>query len=201
MYYDLPSADVCLYLRRFAVSAVYVLTVPDRPGAPTYVGTATDIKRAIAEAQRRHRDLQAGVSLAFAGWCDTDNARRIMQRITQRDGRGGGLLPLDAPAAIEQIQAAARAYRIGLADHATTLDRAGAFVGRIADKVEAARTNGAGSGFNRAYKNYRMAAQAAGRRAMSFTMAEARLRDLMAEAAASGGAASPVAIFQRVFGD
>jgi hypothetical protein len=202
---EIPSREVVSYLARFGVACVFVAGAADGM-PPAAAGSAVDIGRALAVLTRRRPQAWDGPPvLHYAAWAERRAAARIAELAVQHELRamhmGGGLLRVNAALARDAVERMAKRAGVALADHAATLARAKQNVDRIAARVEASRENGALAEFNRLYRERRLAAQKAGARMMPYGVALARLRAVMAEAAATGGAASTVAIFARVFGD
>jgi hypothetical protein len=124
--------------------------------------------------------------------------------LTQHDMRnacrGGGLLDADAGAVSTVILAAAGRFGVQLNAHDAVMAKVSGAVGKIADKVEASRQNGTLSAFNAEFKRRRLEAVKSGTRFPSYAGAVARLNRVVAGAAATGGVATPLAIFNEVFG-
>jgi hypothetical protein len=118
-------------------------------------------------------------SAQSACWCTAKDAGRVIKR--------GG-----------DIEAAARALGIEIADHATVVVCAKAALTRIEAGMAKAQATGAMQVFNRQYRERRLAAAAAGRSFPSYRQAQARLQREIAKAAAGGDAAN---IIVRVFDD
>jgi hypothetical protein len=96
------------------------------------------------------------------------------------------------------VEAAAAALRIKLADHASVMQRTSEVVRRLDARVRTAQEAGDLKIFNRSYRKYRLDLTAAGRMPMTYTVARARLRAALSEVAA--GKAAP-GIIARVFDD
>jgi hypothetical protein len=87
-------------------------------------------------------------------------------------------------AATTAVLAAAARLGVTLSDHAVVMQRARAAVGKLNGKLETAQANGDLRFFNRAYHRYRLACQQRGEHAMPYGTAMAKLRTLLAGAAA-----------------
>jgi hypothetical protein len=105
-------------------------------------------------------------------------------------GDGGG--------ATRALQAAAARLGVALSDHAVVMQRVQAAVGRLDGKLARAKDNGDLKFFNRAYHAYRLVCQHRGEHAMPYGTAVARLRKLLAGAAAGASVPDvPRAVFER----
>jgi hypothetical protein len=89
------------------------------------------------------------------------------------------------PATAEQAIAAGR-LGVALNDHGVVLARAQAAVCRLDGKLTAAQTMGDLKPLNREYKRRRLEAERSGRKFMSYSEAQRRLRKALASAAATG---------------
>jgi hypothetical protein len=96
------------------------------------------------------------------------------------------------------ILAAARDLDVALTEHRVAVRRARAAVERIGVVLTAAQNNGDLKFFNSEYRRRRVAARAAGRRFMTYTVAVRRLRAALAGAAAKGEVTAGV--LAQVFG-
>jgi hypothetical protein len=84
------------------------------------------------------------------------------------------------------VVAAARALNVDLTEHAIVLERVGAAVHRIKEKLEFLQRTGGLAMFNAAYRAHRLAAEAAGLKFMPYPVALARLRRVLAGVTAGG---------------
>jgi hypothetical protein len=82
------------------------------------------------------------------------------------------------------VGAAAAALRIKVVPHAEALQRTEMLVAKLDARVRTVQEAGDLSVFNKAYRRYRLDPTAAGRAPMSYTVARARLRKALVEAAA-----------------
>jgi hypothetical protein len=197
---QLPSQAEISYLRRFSVAAIYLIAVPTRPPM-VLVGTATNIASSAAALVARRRGLfVAGkpLDIAWAGWLADGAANRLVHAVTSR--HGSTLLKMSVKDATIEIAALAARHGVTLADHGTTLARVSNAVGKIRERVEASRQNGTLQRFNAEFKRRRLLAQRTGARFPTYGVVLRRLRTAMAMAAATGGAGTPLAIFDQVFG-
>ena len=92
--------------------------------------------------------------------------------------------PASLEAATAEIQAAAKRIDAVLMEHVVVVERARAALDRLDGKLETARANGDLSFFNKAYREHRLACKQRGVGAMPYNVALAKLRKLLAEAAA-----------------
>jgi hypothetical protein len=83
-----------------------------------------------------------------------------------------------------------------LTEHDVVVERAQAAVAQLNAKLVAAQAKGDLQFFNRAYREYRLACKERGERAMVYGVALAKLRQLMAGAAAGSPASD---LLRRVF--
>jgi len=194
----LPPSEVVSYVNDFGVAALYAVAVPCDEDMVA-IGTATHIKRSAATLAYKHRDLFRGTTpdVLWAMWCDRAAAGRICQAVAHH--YKGGLVQMALRTAVGLIVGTAKRYGVGLTTHEILLERVGAATGKIAAKIEGSRQSGGLSAFNAEFKRRRMLAQRAGTRFPTYGAALRRLRAAMASAAATGGAATPLATFNQVF--
>jgi hypothetical protein len=196
---ELPDAGVQRYLRRFNVAAVYIIA--GSAGFPCIIGSGTDLATELAASRKAWpKDLDPPV-LAAAWWCfDLRTAQQIatlavacdLRRIT----KDGPRLAVTIAEASTAIIAAAGRLHFRLTDHATVLARAKAAGVELESKLTAAQDEGQLREFNQEYQRRRLAAKMAGRRFISYQEARARLRALLAAAAAGKFTGN---VIQRVF--
>ena len=104
--------------------------------------------------------------------------------------------PATVEQAIAEIKAAAARLNVALSDHSVVLARAQAAVSRLDGKLASAQSVGYLKFFNRAYQQYRLACRQRGKGAMPYGAAMAKLRQLLAQAAAGSSIEGMV---ERVF--
>jgi hypothetical protein len=196
---ELPDAGVQRYLRRFNIGAVYIIA--GSAGFPCIIGSGTDLATELAAARKVWpKDLDPPV-LAAAWWCfDLRTAQQIVTLALASDLRqvkhDGSRLAVNVSEATVAITAAAGRLHFRLTDHAAVLARAKAAGVELESKLTAAQDTGQLSEFNREYQRRRLAAKMAGRRFISYREARARLRALLAAAAAGKFTGN---VIQRVF--
>jgi hypothetical protein len=206
---DLPTSECVAYLARFRISACFVIG-PDAGGSPCCIGGAVDLRRALSIVAKRTPAVwrNAGApGIVFAAWADRAAIARLTN-VVQHELRGhlrtAGLIDAKASVVQSVIMNVARRLETPLARHSEVMARVRSATARIADKVEASRSNGAMSTFNETYRARRLAAQREGRRMIPYGLAVRRLRLALGEhsAAAHGvDGALPIDIERRVFGE
>ena len=139
--------------------------------------------------------------LAAAWWCfDLRTAQQVVTLALASDlrqaKRDGSRFAVTVNEATFAITAAAGRLHFRLTDHAAVLTRAKAAGVDLESKLTAAQDAGQLSEFNREYQRRRLAAKMAGRRFISYQEARARLRALLAAAAAGKFTGN---VIQRVF--
>jgi hypothetical protein len=139
--------------------------------------------------------------LAAAWWCfDLRTAQQIVTFALASDLRqvkhDGSRLAVTVSEARVAITAAAGRLHFRLTDHAAVLARAKAAGVELESKLSAAQDAGQLTEFNREYQRRRLAAKTVGRRFISYQEARARLRALLAAAAAGRFRGN---VIQRVF--
>jgi hypothetical protein len=108
----------------------------------------------------------------------------------------GEARPSSVEAAITEIRAAAARVDVVLSEHSVVVARAQAAIDQLGSKLSTANANGDLKFFNRAYRQYRLGCLQRGEGAMPYGTAMARLRKLLAGAAAG----APVSdVVRRVF--
>jgi len=187
---ELPDAGVQRYLRRFNIGAVYIIAGP--AGFPCIIGSGTDLATELAAARKAWpKDLDPPV-LAAAWWCfDLRTAQQIATLAVACD-----LRRIAKDGASTAIVAAAGRLHFRLTDHAAVLARAKAAGVDLESKLTAAQDAGQLREFNQEYQQRRLAAKIRGRRFISYQEARARLRALLAAAAAGKFTGN---VIQRVF--
>ena len=128
---------------------------------------------------------------AVAAWWTKD--RRTAHDVVRATGEQR---PGSVEAATTEVLAAAQRLDVALSVHDVVLARAQAAVDKLNGKLAAAQQAGALQTFNRAYKAYRLDCVARGERAMPYGTALAKLRGLLAGAAAGAPTAN---MLQAVF--
>jgi hypothetical protein len=116
---------------------------------------------------------------AAAAWWARD--RRTAQAVVSAIGQRR---PVDLEHATNEILAAAKRTEVALSCHSAAMARAQSAVSRLNGKLAAAQQTGDLSFFDRAYKAYRLDCRARGDRPMGYNTALAKLRELLAGAAA-----------------
>jgi hypothetical protein len=132
---------------------------------------------------RRLIAIKNPVGCLRAWWCQGADVGMVLARARADHG---------------DVEAAAAALRIKLADHASVMQRTSEVVRRLDGRVRTAQEAGDLKIFNRSYRKYRLDLTAAGRTPMTYTVARSRLRQAIAEVAS--GKAAP-GIIARVFDD
>jgi hypothetical protein len=120
---------------------------------------------------------------------DWSSAHQVVQAI-------GEAQPASVEAAVAEIRAAAARCDVVLSEHAVVVARARDALARLDTKIELARQSGTLQFFNSEYRRRREEARATGKGFMRYGTALAKLRQLLAGAAAG----TPIAnVLQRVF--
>ena len=136
------------------------------------------------------KDLARMDAVAACWWVqDLATAHQVARAI-------GEHVPASLEAATAEILAAAKRIDVVLSEHAVVVDRAQIAVDQLSAKLTAAQQNGALKFFNSEYRRRREAARASGNGFMSYNTAMARLRQLLAGAAAG---APPADLVRQVF--
>ena len=163
------SRAVCDYLAQFGVVAIYI--------------TSTGILGV-------GRDLSRAAPIAAAWWVrDRRTAEQIIMAIGEEQ-------PATIAQATAEVRVAADRLGVVLSEHSVVMARAKAAIDQLGAKLSTAQANGDLKFFNRAYRQYRLACQQRGEGAMPYGTARAKLRKLLAGAAAG----APVSdVLQRVF--
>jgi hypothetical protein len=174
-------------LRRFNIGAVYIIA--GSAGFPCIIGSGTDLATELAAARKAWpRNIDPPI-LTAAWWCfDLRTAQQVVTlalasdlRQAKRDGLRFAVTVSEATVA---ITAAAGRLHFRLTDHAAVLARAKAAGVELESKLTAAQDAGQLREFNQEYQRRRLAAKMAGRRFIGYQEARARLRALLAAAAA-----------------
>jgi hypothetical protein len=97
-------------------------------------------------------------------WCRSTDVGRLVTRARKTDG---------------DVEAAARALNIVVTPHAVVLQRVGAALARIEERLAKAHGNGDLQFFNSEYRRRRIEAALAGRTFVGYSVAKARLREAM----------------------
>ena len=180
---EIPRGALREYLIVFGVAAVYVATAPS--GRPCEVGVTRDLERKL-EAIRARWDRSIDITLAY--WVrDRESAKRIARQASARLAHDrAGHLDVTAASAGAAIRDEAAECRVMLTDHDAAMARVHAAVDHVADVIATAQANGGLKWFNRAYRDWRIEARAAGL-GMSYAEACARLRRALVMRAVNGG--------------
>jgi hypothetical protein len=128
----------------------------------------------------------SGARAKAAWWCVASDAGPLLRWLLERGSH--------------DVPFAARTLGSTVTEHATVVQRAATALGRIDAGLDKAQEDGLLRSFNAAYRAYRLAAKAEGRRFMGYAKARARLRAALASAAANGGKTEPAELFANVFG-
>lgn len=124
------------------------------------------------------RDLAHVGAVAAAWWAkDAATAHAVVRAI-------GEHVPASLEAATAEILAAAKRIEVVLSEHSVVVARAQGAVDQLSAKLTTAQQNGALKFFNSEYRRRREEAKASGNGFMSYNAAMARLRKLLASAAA-----------------
>ena len=196
---ELPDAGVQRYLRRFNIGAVYIIA--GSAGFPCIIGSGTDLATELAAARKTWPEGLDPPVLAAAWWCfDLRTAQQVVTLALASDLRqakhSGPRFAVTVRVATVAITAAAGRLHFRLTDHATVLARAKAAGVELESKLTAAQDAGQLREFNQEYQRRRLAAKTVGRRFISYQEARARLRALLAAAAAGKFTGN---VIQRVF--
>jgi hypothetical protein len=193
---QIPNSAIVSYLTRFAVGSVYVVVPPGRDCV--IVGAAVDLAQALSFIVRKYKMFtEAPPDLVAAWWCDRRAAGRICGALVGNP-RCGVLPQSNAVAASTASKSMAARYSVPLSEHQVVLERAKAAAEKIAVRVEGARTSGVLSAFNTEFRRRRLEAQREGRGFLTYS-AMSKLNRTIASCAATGGVATPIAIFNEVF--
>jgi len=170
MALQLPRGAEREYIATSGIVAVYIAALP---AGPAYVGISRDLLHSLRALRRRWPGLQ----ITAAGWVQAkSDARLICREVNSRLGQSQqGLLVANARTAQRKVENVAAHTGIALTDHATVLMRTRSAVAFVEEMIAKAQRDGLLSGFNRDYRQWRLAARSVGR-GMSYTEARARLR-------------------------
>jgi hypothetical protein len=152
------------------------------PGARDYLAAFDLAAVAISPTGRVFVSKNpVGASAAF--WCRASEADTVANAAWHRG----------------DIAEAARRLHVAVTPHPILVARLAARTRRIDEVLAQAKADGLLARFHQEYKRRRIAARAAGRPFMSFTVAERRLRKLIADSIAAGGVIpqSLTAVFDR----
>jgi hypothetical protein len=138
------------------------------------------------------RNLAHVGAVAAAWWAkDAATAHAVVRAL-------GEHAPASLETATAEILAAAKRIDAVLSEHDVVLARAQAALSQLDGKLAAAQSKGELQFFNRAYREYRLACQQRGERAMVYGVALAKLRGLLASAAAGTPVSDLMAaVFER----
>jgi hypothetical protein len=161
---ELPAGPVQDYIRLAGICAIYVAS---SPSGVCRIGVSRDLKRTLTMLRRQDPEL----TCTAAFWVDnTRVAIRITSRVNKA-GCGAFLTEIEA-----RIAAIAEEMKVHLTDHAAVLQRVRAAVSHVAVTLEQAQKTGGLKWFNRAFRDFRLRAQACGHQPLNYTQARARLR-------------------------
>ena len=166
-----PSRAVSDYLASFGLGGILV--------------------RPTGEIQVVCSPVRMGPAAALLWTRNWHSAHQVVQAI-------GEAQPASFEAAVAEIRAAAARCDVILSEHAAVMGRAEAALARLDTKIELARRSGTLQFFNSEYRRRREAARAAGKGFMRYGTALAKLRQLLAGAAAGAPVSDVVArVFER----
>ena len=185
---ELPDAGIQRYLDRFGIAAIYIVCGPS--GYPCIIGSGTDLAEELKAARKAWPPKIDPPDMVWAVWVfDRRTAQQVVNLAVASDlrlaRRDGPRFAISVEEARRAIAAAAGRLKFRLTDHATVMSRAEAAGASIEERLAEAQSGGELKAFNAAYARHRKAAQAAGRKFMTYNEARARLRAVLA-AAASG---------------
>jgi len=161
----LPRGAEREYLTVYGVVAVYIVELPT---GKTMLGTSRDLLQSLQAIRRRH----TGAAIVAAYWAkDLVEAQRICQE-AMRDSEG---VLMNARTVQARIEIAGDRMNLALTDHETIMQRARMAVEYVEGKIAEAQAAGELRWFNRAFREWRLEANAHGR-TMSYAEARARLR-------------------------
>ena len=165
MTFILPRRAEREYLTVYGVVAVYVVELPT---GETMLGTSRDLLQSLQAIRRRH----TGAAIIAAYWAkDLVEAQRVCQE-AMRDSEG---VLMNARTVRARIETAGDRMNLSLTDHETIMQRARMAVEYVEGKIVEAQAAGELRWFNRAFREWRLKANAQGR-TMSYAEARARLR-------------------------
>ena len=165
MAFILPRGAEREYLTVYGVVAVYVVELPT---GKTMLGTSRDLLQSLQAIRRRH----IGAAIVAAYWAkDLVEAQRICQE-AMRDSEG---VLMNARTVQARIETAGDRMNVALTDHDLIMQRVRMAVEYVEGKIAEAQAAGELRWFNRAFREWRLEANARGR-TMSYAEARARLR-------------------------
>src|SRR6516164_6521283 len=165
MAFILPRGAEREYLTVYGVVAVYVVELPT---GKTMLGTSRDLLQSLQAIRRRH----IGAAIVAAYWAkDLVEAQRICQE-AMRDSEG---VLMNARTVQARIESAGDRMNVALTDHDLIMQRVRMAVEYVEGKIAEAQAAGELHWFNRAFREWRLKANARGR-TMSYAEARARLR-------------------------
>ena len=165
MTFILPRGAEREYLTVYGVVAVYVAQLPT---GEAMFGTSRDLLQSLQAIRRHH----AGAAIVCAYWAkNADEAQRVCQE-AMRDSEG---VLMNARTVQARIEIAGDRMNLALTDHETIMQRARMAVEYVEGKIAEAQAAGELRWFNRAFREWRIEANARGR-TMSYAEARGRLR-------------------------
>jgi hypothetical protein len=174
---QLPTGPGRDYLLTFGAAAIFVAT---SNGRPSIIAAARDPRRSLIAAERRFpgaweptcafwlNNLTLATQIAERAWARLPAPAQLGERMARVDATG------------EEAERAIRksAGHVALIEHESVMARARAHSARLKAALEDAKRDGQLQFFNRSYSAYR---QQYGSAAMSYPMAERRLRRIILE--------------------
>lgn len=165
MTFILPRGAERDYLAAYGLVAVYVAALPT---GETIIGTSRDLMQSLLAIRRSH----AGAAIVSAYWVkNAAEARAICACVAWQSKD----VPTTPRTAQTRIEIAARRMKLALTDHDTVMARVRTAVEYVEAKIAEAQAAGELHWFNRAFRRWRLRANAHGR-TMSYAEARARLR-------------------------
>ena len=165
MTFILPRGAEREYLTAYGVAAIYVAKLPT---GEAMFGTSRDLLQSLQAIRRRH----TGAAIVAAYW-----AKNLVeaQRVCQEAMRGSEGVRMTALTVQARIELAGDRLNLALTDHETIMTRVRMAVEYVEGKIAEAEAAGELRWFNRAFREWRLKANAQGR-TMSYAEARARLR-------------------------
>jgi hypothetical protein len=184
---DIPPAPVRVYLSKFPTSMIAAICGPD--GSPVQLIASRDFGDVFHVMRAWPRELAP--RWAWAAWAiDIGSAQDVMTLALGNDLRGvtrtGSRFNIPLAQAIAALESAATRLGVQLAPHQQVISRAQASVGVLDDALVEAKLNGLMQDFNRAYREARERAKAAGKRFMGYSEAKRRLVAAIGHCKATG---------------
>jgi len=165
MTFILPRGAEREYLTAYGVAAIYVAKLPT---GEAMLGTSRDLLQSLQAIRRR----RTGAAIVAAYWAkDLVEAQRICQE-AMRDSEG---VLMNARTVRARIETAGDRINVALTDHDLIMPRVRMAVEYVEGKIAEAQAAGELRWFNRAFREWRLEANAQGR-TMSYAEARARLR-------------------------